>query len=183
MVRPPAITAFLSLFCLLWVMLASSAPARANVAEDDVKAAFLLRFASFVTWPASAFADPSAPILICSIGAESLERKIGQMAQGRVVDGHPFKAEGRTGGDVAGCHILYVIGADVEGSLRAAHGAPILTVTDSAAGNARGVLHFVIVQERVRFHVDEALAAKGELSISSKLLALAVSVRMKAPQP
>jgi hypothetical protein len=57
-------------------------------------------------------------------------------------------------------------------------GTSVLTVTDAArTPNARGIIHFVVQNDRVRFHIDERAAARNGLSISSKLLSLALSVR------
>jgi hypothetical protein len=52
----------------------------------------------------------------------------------------------------------------------------VLVVTDSANGADRGQIHFAIDQNRVRFHVDDAAAKKAGLTISSRLLSLALSV-------
>jgi hypothetical protein len=56
---------------------------------------------------------------------------------------------------------------------------PILTVTDARAGSNRGIIHFATVSGRVRFFIDEAAAAQRGLSISSRLLNLAVAVRTR----
>jgi hypothetical protein len=39
------------------------------------------------------------------------------------------------------------------------------------------MIHFQVAQSRVRFHIDDRAAAESKLDISSKLLALALSVR------
>jgi hypothetical protein len=66
--------------------------------------------------------------------------------------------------------------------LRAGYGQPILTVTDGEVdrGNVRGMVHFVIVDSRVRFYIDDARAAESHLGIDPRLLGLAVSVRRRA---
>ena len=56
-------------------------------------------------------------------------------------------------------------------------GRSILTVTDARVGPERGMIHFAVVAGRVRFFIDDAEAAGHGLSISSRLLALAVGVR------
>ena len=56
---------------------------------------------------------------------------------------------------------------------------PVLTVTDSRNGGQRGIIHFAIVGGRVRFYINEAAAADRNLSISSRLLALAISVNQR----
>ncbi len=61
-------------------------------------------------------------------------------------------------------------------------GAPILTVTDSSmrGPGSKGVIDFVIKDNRVRFDIDDQAAAKNGLNISSKLLSLAVAVRPRS---
>ena len=58
-------------------------------------------------------------------------------------------------------------------------GKPVLTVTDARSSVRRGMIHFVVVQGRVRFHIDEAAAVRSGLTINSRLLALALSVRQR----
>jgi hypothetical protein len=41
------------------------------------------------------------------------------------------------------------------------------------------MIHFVVAQGRVRFHIDEAAAVRSGLTINSRLLALALSVRQR----
>jgi len=56
---------------------------------------------------------------------------------------------------------------------------PVLTVTDARAGPQRGIVHFTIAGGRVRFFIDDALAAERGISISSRLLAVAAGVRQR----
>ncbi|WP_374577311.1 YfiR family protein [Phenylobacterium sp. J367] len=50
-------------------------------------------------------------------------------------------------------------------------------MTDSTRGSTRGMIHFVVFQNRVRFHIDAQQASENGLAISSKLLALGLSVK------
>lgn len=150
-------------------------PAQATL-EYSVKANYLVRFAAFVDWPAPSFATPQSPVVICVVGQDpfngSLERAArAQTAHGRALTvRRPGTAEA-----AAGCHILYVGRAGdgmVPGGQRA-----ILVVTDAAVSSDRGMIHFVIHDDRVRFHIDLQAASRSRLSISSRLLNLALSVR------
>ncbi|MGD9964960.1 MAG: YfiR family protein [Hyphomonadaceae bacterium] len=168
---------------ILTAILLGLAPAvRAQTSDELVKATFLYRFASFVTWPSGAFASADAPIVLCVIGADSFARALRTAARGQSVNGRSFEV--RRLGDPAGarqCHAVYVAGFRAADTLRAVRGAPVLTVTDGAIGDeVRGVIHFVIVDDRVRFHIDDARAAEADLFLSSRLLSIAVSVRRRA---
>jgi uncharacterized protein DUF4154 len=160
-----------------------AALSRAQTAEDLVKATFLYRFASFVTWPDGVFADPQAPIRICVIGAEPLATQLQRVAASQHVGGRGFEVRRLFyARSVEGCDIAYVVGDRVGDALRDAYGHPVLTVTDGEVdrGNARGIIHFVVVDRRVRFYIDDARAAEGRLSIDPRLLGLAVSVRRRS---
>ena len=53
----------------------------------------------------------------------------------------------------------------------------MLTVTDAAVSrDEKGIVHFVIHDDRVRFEIDDRAAAENGLMISSKVLSLALSV-------
>jgi len=56
---------------------------------------------------------------------------------------------------------------------------PFLTVTDASLGPERGMVHFALKDGRVRFHIDDARAAHGNLVISARLLSLAITVRQR----
>ena len=157
--------------------------ARAQTAEDLVKATFLYRFASFVTWPDATFADAQSPIRICVIGAEPLANQLRHVAVNQHVGGRGFEVRQLANASaVDACQIVYVVGDRTGDALREAYGRQILTVTDGEMdrGNGRGIVHFVIVDQRVRFYIDDARAAEGHLSIDPRLLGLAVSVRRRA---
>ncbi|MDI6624183.1 MAG: YfiR family protein, partial [Brevundimonas sp.] len=80
-----------------------------------------------------------------------------------------------TAAAAVGCHILYV--GRGGGALVPAGPRPILLVSDAAVSSDRGMIHFAVRDDRVRFHIDLQAASRSRLSISSRLLNLALSVR------
>lgn len=99
-------------------------------------------------------------------------------AQTQTAYGRPLMVRRPTTAEAAtGCHILYV--GQGGGAMMAATAgrSGLLLVTDGAAAPARGTIHFVVSDARVRFHIDQQAATRGGLSISSRLLNLALSVR------
>lgn len=168
---------------LLAALVGVAALSRAQTAEDLVKATFLYRFASFVTWPDGAFADAQAPIRLCVVGSEPLAGQLERATANQRVNGRGFEVRQiASASGVGRCQIVYAVGDRVGDVLRAASGQPVLTVTDGEVdrGNDRGVIHFVIVDRRVRFYIDDVRAAAGHLDIDPRLLGLAVSVRRRA---
>ncbi|WP_296818043.1 YfiR family protein [Brevundimonas sp.] len=163
--------------------LALGAPAAvAQSLEQPVKANYLARFAAFVQWPARA--EGSGPIRVCVVGADPFGAVLDQALASQTVNGRRLEARriARISAG-SGCHIAYLGGSSsqtVGEGLAAVAGEPVLTVTDEARGSARGVIHFTIFQNRVRFHIDDVQAGRGGLSISSRLLNLALSVRSRS---
>ena len=160
--------------------LAVGVPAHA-ASEYAVKAAYLYKFAAFVEWPRSSFPEPDSPLNLCIIGFDPFGAYLDQAVAGQRIGERPIVAKrlARAHPD-AGCHIAYVAGSRAESvaeGLVVLRGSPILTITDQAMGSARGAIHFVVKDHRVRFHIDDEAADQNRLSISSKLLRLALSVR------
>ncbi len=151
----------------------------AEAASDDpleaaVKATYLYKFTAFVAWPDSAFAGPDSPFVLCVEGEDPFGDLLDRAVTGQSVGGHPVALRRQprfTGG--SGCHLLYTAApADRP------RGEPVLTITDSARGGARGaVITFVLQDDRVRFEIDADAARDNRLSISSKLMSLAVGTR------
>ena len=100
---------------------------------------------------------------------------------GQNVAGHPIVVRrlARVTGN-PGCSVMYVTGSaaqSVADALAAVRGMPVLTVTDGASDPAaEGIINFVIADDRVRFDIDNTAAVADGLTISSKLLSLAVHV-------
>jgi hypothetical protein len=156
-------------------------PARAQSGQAAIKANYLPRFARYVAWPAAAAPGMGAPFQLCVIGRDPFGRLLDSAAARELIDGHPVAVRRVGPADSAhGCHIAFVQGAGAPETSRlllALRGQPILTVTDARGGAARGMIHFAVIEGRVRFSIDEATAAERGLSISSRLLALAITVR------
>ena len=154
--------------------------AHAQVSETEVKAAFLPRFARYVTWPTYQRPAAGQPFVLCVVGADPFGGALDRAAAGQSVDGHRVAVRRVNGGQATGCHIAFVQGSKTQptGQLLAALEArPVLTVTDARGGSQRGIIHFAVVSGRVRFFIDEREAARKSLGINSRLLSLAVGVR------
>jgi hypothetical protein len=169
-----------------------SVPARADDAPlvRAIEAVFLTKFSAFVEWPRDASvsgegSSRSRQSALCVLGGGEIaddaavaERKIGEIESQLTVRAVTLQGCGE------GCRILF-IGADVASStiaaaLRAVSGAPTLTVTDRAAAGGKGIINFVLANNRVRFEIDDSEAARHQLRISSKLLSIATAVKPRS---
>ena len=158
------------LLAVLALLASAGAPARAQPLDTAVKAAFLTKFPAFVHG-----LPEGSPLSVCIVGADNFG---GAVQRGATSPVTVRRLAAIT--PTAGCHVAYLTGSSrqsVREALAAVAGAPVLTVTDSDAGPTRGMIHFVVAGERVRFHVDAAQAERSRLQMSSKVLALALSVR------
>jgi hypothetical protein len=167
---------------LIACVIGSGAVAAVSPLELEVKAAYLAKFAPFVAWPSSAFANGAAPLQLCVQGDDPFGPMLDRLTAGESVGAHPVIVRRMTRLDAdSGCQIAYVAGSSAQSraaALKAVDGEPVLTVTDAdSEGAGKGVVDLVLVGGRVRFMIDEEKAAQSGLTISSKLLALAAEVR------
>lgn len=158
----------------------AGAAGAAGSLEAPVKATYLYKFVPFVEWPAAAFTSPTQPVVLCLLGGDPFGAVLDQAVRGQRIGARAIVVHRLARADKAtGCHVLYLSAPRAPAAaeiLQSAHGAPVLTVTDQAAG-AGGIVNFVLRENRVRFTIDSRAAAENGLTISSKLLSLALDAR------
>jgi hypothetical protein len=183
--QPSANSAWLGSW--LQVMLLYALAASANVAQpaqplpgESVKAAFVFRFAGYVTWPEQAL--PHDRFVIAVAGAPEVEQNLRALLDSRSLLKRPVQVR-RVASirDAVGAQILYV-GRDLRGDRRTLlaplAGHHTLVITEEEAGLAAGsAINLFIADQRVRFEISVPAAREAGLAISSDLLALAARVR------
>jgi hypothetical protein len=156
-------------------------PVSAQTSQEEVKATFVYRFVSFITWPPSANPDAMLPIQLCVAGADPFARTLQRVVTGQRAGDRAFEVRRIAGAaDIDTCQAIYVAGERTSSVLRAARARPVLTITDSASRGERGIIHFALVEDRVRFYIDDANAAESGLGVDPRLLNLALAVRRRA---
>ncbi len=156
------------------------APARLSAQFDgqQVKAAFVLNFLKFVTWP-GAQAGEAGAIDVVVLGADDLAKALSHASAGQQVAGRAIVVRSvRKAADIGDAPHLLFIGASerdrLPALLRQFEGRPVLTVGDAAGyGTAGVVLNFYTSDTRIRFEANTNAAARAGLQISSHLLRLA----------
>ena len=149
--------------------------------EPQIKAAFLYKFGGFIEWPAAAFARADTSFSIGVLGADGVAAELERVVTGRTVQGRAITVQRLKRGDpVTGLHLLFV-GQPEAGRLpeilSAAKGLPLLVVTETEDALTRGsMINFITVDDKVRFDVALPQAERGQLRISSRLLAVARKV-------
>ena len=150
--------------------------------EAQVKAAFLFNFAKYVDWPASAFPDAKAPITIAVMGTDRFGEDLKHDVEGKTINGRSFVIKHiDSSSEMSHCHILFISASEAARTdeiLGKASVLPILTVGENEmfARNG-GIINFVLKNGNVRFAIDLAAARKAGLSISSRLLMVADTVK------
>jgi hypothetical protein len=159
---------------------AGGAPA---ASEYSVKAAYLSKFGAFVDWPPTAFSSSNSPIVICVAGEDPFGSVLDRTVGGERIGSRPVEVKRLAKVEKnQGCQILFLGGSRRQSTaeaLRLVNGAPVLTVTNGQRNQAPGIIDFTITGNHVRFTVDPDAAARAGLTISSKLLSVAVAVRSR----
>jgi len=167
--------------CLLPALalpLAALAQVDSRPSEAQIKAAFLYKFGDVVQWPPASFRRADAPFAIGVMGAEDVAAALEQLVANRTVQGRPVVVRHvRPGESLARLHILFIGQSDaprLADTLAAAKGQALLIVTESDNAISQGsMINFVADDQRVRFDIALASAERGQLKISSRLLAVA----------
>jgi hypothetical protein len=162
-----------------WVCLLGFAPgtARADSREYQIKAAFLVNFMQFVTWPSNAFVNDDAPFCIGVLGDDPFGPALDQTVQGETVNRHKILVRrGRRIEDCKDCQMVFVSRSEEKNLpeiLATLDSGPVLTVSETR-GFARngGIINFYLEGKKVRFEINPAVAQHDNLKISAQLLNL-----------
>lgn len=177
--------------CVCMVLLSLLAPLNQNARtadepettarEYDVKAFILVKLLPFVEWPARAFAEPDAPLVIGVVGKNPFEDILTQAARGQTVKGRRIEVRYfKEDEDLGTCQVVFLtrsVTAQTENILRRLRGQPVLTVSDQDNfAQHGGTIGLILVDQKVgmEFNLDSARSA--ELKLSSQLLRTARAV-------
>lgn len=152
--------------------------------ERRVKAAFLYKFAAYVTWPTPPASDSSFTIGV--LGDDALAAELGRIVSGRTVEGLPVAVRQVGVADSIGnLHMLFVSRSRtnrLEALAAQAREHSVLTVSEAEGALAAGsVINFVLSSGKVRFEISLGAARRSGLALSSRLLGVALSVVDEKP--
>ncbi|MGE4063762.1 MAG: YfiR family protein [Rhodospirillaceae bacterium] len=151
--------------------------------EYPIKAVFLYKFGDFVSWPRT-----NAVFSICIVGRDPFGDVIDRVTAGeRVGDRAIAVVRLDSYQENQSCDVAYLGGVEdaaLPGVLSALSRSSVLSVTDEATNKVeRGVIHFAIRQNRVRFYIDQAKATRSGITVRSSLLAIAIEPDFVRPSP
>ena len=173
---PAAVAVWLSAAVSVWLPAAAAALPLA-VSEYAVKAAFLYKFAKFVSWPEDAL-PPDGPLHLCVFGEDPFGDDLDRIVAGKRVGGHPIEVRRlREIGATASCHVVFLSPAAERRHRRvlaALAGRPVLTVGDVEGFAERGgIIGLRVEGGRIRIEINPAAASRAGLHIDAELLGLA----------
>ena len=145
--------------------------------EYGVKAAFLLNFAKFTQWPADMLR--ASGIQICVVGSNPFGDNLQRVLAGRKVMGYSLTSRNVAAGEnLDACQVVYVpASADAAPLLESLKQRPVLTVGEGEEFNRMGgIIQLFIVDGRLRFSVNNAIARGAGLQLSSQMLGIATGV-------
>lgn len=180
--RKCAINAVVLIFSVIITVSFNCRAQNSQPSEYQIKAAFIYNFARFVDWPTQAFNDASSPLIIGVLGKNDFGSSLAQTINEKIVHGHPLQFKSFPSlAQATNCQILFISTSEknhlpkIISTLRT---ASILTVgeTDDFI-NRGGMIRLRIVDDKVRFDINNSAAKSAGLTISSKLLTLAINVQ------
>ena len=178
------IAARLAVVALLCVILVcrNSTTAFTAPSEYELKAAFLLNFASYVEWPSRVAADSGGAFVIGVCGDDPFGDLLDQTVVGKTINGRKVEVKRFSSiRDLKPCHVLFISSSEEgrTGRILSATKDWHVLIVGETDGFARkgGIVGFFIEDKKVRFEINPDEAHRSGLKISSKLLKLARVVK------
>jgi len=163
--------------------LLASGVAGQEASEAEVKAAIVFNIARFTQWPAASLGGPESPFTLCVSGRDdtiaAIEALEGKSLHARTIRVVPLDRQAA----LSDCRVLFVARGESYrlsqlSALMAANARPVLTIGDVRDFATRGgMVALVRADERIRFEINPREVETKGLSMSSRLLSLAIIVK------
>ena len=172
---------------LVGIMLTASLPAqKLKPTENELKAVYLFNFARFTQWPPAVGTQKNGSFFICILGQDPFGASLEAVIVGETIGGNPVAAKRISKSqDALSCQVLYISSSEarqLKDVLSVLGKASVLTVSDMPEFSSRGgMIQFVSDSKKIRFEVNLAKARTADLTLSSELLKVAVTVLTSPP--
>jgi hypothetical protein len=164
---------------LLFVILLGSAwqlCAAEALLEYQVKAVCVLNAARFVSWPASAFANADAPLIIGILGDNPFGAALQDVVEGETLRNRKIVVRRIGLDEAATVHILVISHSErdrLDGILRALGEASVLTISEIDRFTQKGgMLGLALDRGKIRFEANSDAVRRAQLKIDSQFLLL-----------
>jgi hypothetical protein len=168
--------------------------------EYSIKAGYILLFTRYVEWPPTAFATPTAPIVICVLGTDPFGSVLDQTMTGQQSQQRPLSVRRIADAhDADGCHVVFIgvqgnkqqtsdppVSKQMSQWLDVLADHPVLTITERLDALDQGaMLSFVSEveggQARIRFEASLRPMHRAGLVARSQMLVAARKVHRDSP--
>jgi len=171
---------FLLFFFLCFFASCGTLQAEEITQEYQLKAAFLVNFLRFITWPDQSFSPGRQDFTLCVAGnnpfGSTLHAIEGQKINGRNL--RIFSADSLQ--KLPQCHLLYISRSekiDLDALLSRTAQQPVVTVSDIPGFvTSGGSIEFIIKEDRLSFVINHSVLKKRGIQASASMLDLAASV-------
>ena len=172
---------------LFWALLLSLAWSPASFGEagpgqeGKLKAAFLVNFIRFMSWPETTFANGQEPLQLCIVGADPFGRELDR-AEGKTIGGRLLAVRyGLQEGELTTCQMVYCSRQhewDWSGLRERLAGSTTVAVSDVPDFvGLGGSIEFVERNGRLAFVINHSDLKRRGVEVSSAMLELAVELR------
>jgi hypothetical protein len=149
--------------------------------EYQLKAAFLVNFSRFITWPEQSFSPEQQEITFCIVGKNPFGATLGAI-ENKQINGRNIKVVyADSFQKLPQCHLLFVSRSeynDLGFLLSRISIKPVVMVSDIPGFvDAGGSIEFVIKEDRLSFIINNSDLKQRGIQASSSMLDLAASVR------
>jgi len=161
------------LLMAVWLLPIMHSQGENAIPITDMRAAYLYNFVVFTEWPESG----KDVINVCILPGQTHLVNVRLLAS-KQVNGRPLRIIEPANRDAGDCQILYIgdtKSTDIRQTLTRLVNSPVLTVGEGSQSQAMIQMH--VENKRLGFDVDLVQSKRANLSISSKLLRLAKTVR------
>jgi len=165
-----------SILAAVFLSLASALPNEMSV--DNVKAGFILNFARYTEWPTAKLDGEG--LIICGLSRDPLSGQLAMLRGRRVQEREIHIRTPASASEWSQCQVLF-IGRDetqrIAAVLSGLEQHPVLTVSDTPDFARRGgIIGMKLRAGRIRFDINQGVALRSGLNLSSHLLKLADEV-------
>lgn len=174
-------TKFLLLFLLCLLSFSDSLHAEEISQEYRVKAAFLVNFARFITWPEESFSPDHEELTLCVAGNNPFATTLNAV-ESKQINGRKLRITYVDSlRQVKQCHLLYVSRSEEDDLtwLPSSIGRqPVITVSDIPGFvKSGGSIEFVEKEHRLSFIINNSAMKQCGIQASASMLDLAASVQ------
>lgn len=166
--------------CLLHFGKVAKVEASGLQLEYKVKAAFLVNFARFISWPSETYLNESEPFNICIIGDDPIQKAFTGIENKKIQGRNIIIRKCNATKEVTFCQLLYISNSEknlLKQYLNTTSNKPIVTV--SGIENSviyGGIIEFIAVNGRLSFKINHSKARATGLNVDASLLDLAAKV-------